>query len=244
VPLLFFLAPFTLLGGWVRRRDPVFWPWLVYGLTLFTFSALLFAVHVPYGMFLHSAVALVPHAYLAGLVGIAVAVDAVARRRTSWDAQRARRVISMMVVGGVVLGSVGGSLVMLRTWRAEMDTRAPIVAGLADAPAADRVMSPDAGAYRYLAGRSGIVTPDDPLDVVEDALRAYGIRWLVLERDHLVPSLRPILAGDLRPDWLSAPLVVVPAPTSADAGADGAAPLPRAALHAVCLDRDDERCPP
>ena len=77
VTAFFVLIPFTLLGAWVRRRDPAFWPWIIYGLTLFAFSALLFAVHVPYGTFLHSAVALVPHAYLAGLIGIAVAVDAV-----------------------------------------------------------------------------------------------------------------------------------------------------------------------
>ena len=83
-------------------------PWIVYGLTLFAFSALLFAVHVPYGTFLHSAVALVPHAYIAALVGIAGAVDWVARRRPSWNPPRARRVFTAMVVGVVVLGSVGG----------------------------------------------------------------------------------------------------------------------------------------
>ena len=38
-------------------------------------------------------------------------------------------------------------------------------------------------------GAPGIVTPDDPLPVIEEALRRYDIRWLVLERDHLVPAL-------------------------------------------------------
>ena len=72
-------------------------------------------------------------------------------------------------------------------------------------------MSADAGAFRYLAGRAGIVTPDDPLPVIEEALRRYDIRWLVLERDHLVPALAPVLAGDVRPSWLSAPTLLVAA---------------------------------
>ena len=109
MPLLGFLAPFTLIGGWLSRRDRAFIPWMVYAITLFAFSALLFAVHVPYGTFLHSAVALLPHAYLAALLGIAAAVRWVARRRPSWDAPRATRVFSAMVVGVVLLGSVVGS---------------------------------------------------------------------------------------------------------------------------------------
>jgi len=245
MPLLVFLVPFLLIGAWLRRIDEAFQPWLVYGITLFAFSALLFAVHVPYGTFLHSAVALVPHAYLAALVGIAAVVDWVAARRPSWNPPRARRVFTGMVVGVVALGSVGGALITLRAWDAEMDVRVAVSAGLSDVPPADRVMSPDAGAYRYLAGRSGIVTPDDPLPVIEQALRTYGIRWLVLERDHLVPALIPVLTGEVRPDWLSPRLLVVPAGagmTATGQGSPGASPLPRAVLHAVCLEPADPRC--
>ena len=244
VPLLVFLAPFTLIGAWLRRRNPAFTPWIVYGLTLFAFSALLFAVHVPYGTFLHSAVALVPHAYIAALVGIAGAVDWVARRRPSWNPPRARRVFTAMVVGVVVLGSIGGSWITLRAWNRETELRKELAVALTDAPTGDRVMSADAGAFRYLAGRAGIVTPDDPLPVIEDALRRYDIRWLVLERDHLVPALAPVLAGDIRPTWLSAPTLVIPADPDLPSGSPtpDASSLPRAAVFAVCLDAADTRC--
>ena len=244
MPLLFFLAPFVVIGAWLRRRDAALQPWLVYGVTLFAFSALLFAVHVPYGTFLHSAVALVPHAYVAALVGIAGAVDWVAARRPSWNPPRARRVFTAMVVGVVALGSVGGGWITLRAWRHEMDQRAPIVAALAQAPAGDRVMSPDAGAYRYLTGHPGVVTPDDPLPVIEDALRRYGVRWLVLETAHLVPALGPVLSGEVRPTWLSAPIVTADAQGRPVTGADPASPSPAAALYAVCLEPGDARCTP
>ena len=214
MPLLLFLAPFTLLGAWLRRREAAFVPWLMYALTLFAFSGLLFAVHVPYGTFLHSAVALLPHAYLLSLVGLGAAVTWIARRRPSWDAPRATRVFSAMVVGVVLLGAVAGTWLTVRVWRAEHDLREQVATALADVPHADRLMSPDAGGYRYLTGREGIVTPDDPLPVVEAALRAYDVRWLVLERDHITSALAPLLAGSQRPAWLSAPVLVVPAPTT------------------------------
>ena len=73
-------------------------------------------------------------------------------------------------------------------------------------------MTPDAGGFRYLTGHPGIVTPEDPLPVVEDALRRYGVRWLVLEHAFSTVALAPVLAGEVRPAWLSAPVAVVPDP--------------------------------
>ena len=108
----------------------------------------------------------------------------------------------------------------------------------------DIVMSPDAGAYRYRGGGAAIVTPDDPLPVVEDAMRLYGVRWLVLEGGHITEALRPLLAaGEERPDWLSAPLVfALLLPRADEKGWSHDEPLPRAALFAVCLEADDGRC--
>ncbi len=243
MPLLAFLVPFTLIGAWLRRRDAAFRPWIAYAITLLASSALLFAVHVPYGTFLHSAVALVPHAYIAALVGVAGAVDWVARRRPSWDPPRARRVFSWMVVAVVAVGSVGASWITLRAWARETDLREELLAALTTASPADRIMSADAGSFRYLSGHPGIVTPDDPLPVIEDALRRYDIRWLILERDHLVPALAPLLSGEVRPGWLSRPLLVVRDDSTAGAGADrAAASLPRGSAYAVCMEPGDRRC--
>jgi hypothetical protein len=69
----------------------------------------------------------------------------------------------------------------------------------------------------------------------------------VLEGDHITAGLRPVLAGETQPPWLSDPLVTV-RPHEADmiAGGTGddpeASTLPAAALYAVCLADDDERC--
>ena len=82
-PLLLVSLPLLLMGAWVERRSRDFAPWFVYAVTLFTFTALVSAVHVPFGTFIHSAVALVPHAYLLALLGTAAVVGVIATRRPS-----------------------------------------------------------------------------------------------------------------------------------------------------------------
>lgn len=237
--LLLFLAPLAAAGAWWRRRDPAFQPWIGYALVLFAASGLVFAVHVPNGTFLHSAVALIPYAYIAALVGIEGIVAAVARRRTTWSAPRATRIFSVMAVAAVAVIAVAATVITARSWQRAQDVAVAIAAPLAEVPAGERLMSSDAGAFWYLAGRGGVVTPEDPLPVVEEALRRYGIRWLILERAFMTRDLAPVLTGEVRPAWLSAPVATVTAP-----GAGTATPsqIPDAALYAVCLTPDDTRC--
>ena len=59
-----------VIGAWRRRRDALFGPFLAYAVLLFAFSAIVSAVHVPGGTFIHSAVALAPHGYVLALEGI------------------------------------------------------------------------------------------------------------------------------------------------------------------------------
>lgn len=246
MPLMGLLVPLLLAGTWVSRRDRDFVPWFIYAIVLFLFTALVSAVHVPYGTFIHSAVALMPHAYLLVMVGVAAVVHSIAARRTHWDAQRATRNLSLMLVGVIAVVSVLATRTTVEVWQEEQDARAEVLAALDElAEPGDVVMSPDAGAYQYHGDWAGIVTPDDPLATIEQALRLYDVRWLALEGAHTVEALEPVLRGQLRPDWLSEPIVVTPPlprteeEVEQDADAD---PAPRAALFAVCLAPADERC--
>lgn len=226
LPLLGILAPFAAAGTWRLRHHPVIAPAIGYGIAMILVAGIVFTVHVPRGNLLHQVAALVPHLMVAVVAGVTVIVEAVARRRPSWDASRAGRTILAMTVTVALLASGAATAASVAAWRREAAARAPILAALASVPAGDRVMSPDPGAYRYHGGRPGILTPYDPLPVIEEAARRYGIRWLAIERGHVVPALVPVWEGTLRPAWLSAPLV-----RTGDA-----------ALYAVCLAPDDERC--
>jgi hypothetical protein len=242
-PMLVLLVPPLLIGIWVSRHSRDFAPWFVYVLALFVFTALVSAVHVPFGTFIHSAVALLPHAYLLVMVGVTTVVGWIAARRSGWDAPRASRNIGFMTVAVVVVVTVFATTGTIDAWKRERGSRTEVLAALEElADPADVIMSPDAGAYQFHGDWAGIVTPDDPLAVVEDALRLYDVRWLVLEGDHPTIGLRPVLKGEVRPRWLSEPLVMVPPVPSEgdDEGTDE--PLPRAALYAVCLEADDQRC--
>ena len=84
------LAPTMVIGAWLRRRSIDYRPFFAYAVILFAFSALVSAVHVPNGTFIHSAIALAPQATILALEGVVVAVAWVAARR-HWNAAQASR---------------------------------------------------------------------------------------------------------------------------------------------------------
>jgi hypothetical protein len=130
------------------------------------------------------------------------------------------------------LGAAAATWKATGGWEAEAEVRRAASADLtAVARSGDLLMSADPGAYRYYAGLGGIVTPADPLGIVERAMRAYGIRWLVLERAHIVDAFAPLyLETSPLPPWLG---LVIDGPP-----ADG---LPAYRVYAVCLSPDDVR---
>lgn len=228
------LLPFMLIGGWARRRSVEFGPFLTYAAILFAFSALVSAVHVPGGTFIHSAVALAPHAYVLALEGIAVAVAWIAIRRQAWNREVATRLFVTAAVGFTVLASIPAALGVHARWDRERTERRAIAAALSLAGAAPdaRLMTLDAGGYRYHTGHGGVVTPNDPIETIREVAIAYRIEWLVIERDDAVPALAPIFTGGARPPWIGPRLIGIPGPGGETS----------AAIYPVCASPADVRC--
>jgi hypothetical protein len=223
-----------VIGAWSRRRSVWFGPVFVYAFLLFTFSALVSAVHVPGGTFIHSAVALVPHTFILVLEGVAVAVGWIATRRRAWNRATATRLFSGATVGFGVILTIVVSFTVHAGWaqkRSDREALATALALVADADA--RVMSIDAAGIEYVSGHGGVVSPNDPIDTIRDVADAYRIEWLILERDSIVAAVAPVLTGTSRPAWIGSPALTIPA-------ADGG--VPRAALYPVCLSPSDPRC--
>jgi len=185
-------------------------------------------------------VALLPHTALLTIAGIGAAVGWVARRRATWNVRQATTIFG---AGAVAIAVVAGGVQTLATaghWHDARTFDDQLVAALADAPQTDVVMSADPGAIWYLSGHPGVVTPADSLPTVEQAMRSYNVRWLVLESDNIMPALEPVLAGQVQPAWLSRPVAVIGTRASnAQAPNAGA---PRGAVYAVCLAPGDSRC--
>ena len=103
-----------VIGAWRRRRDALFGPFLGYAVLLFAFSAIVSAVHVPGGTFIHSAVALAPHGYVLALEGIVAWRGAGSPPGgKGWDATSAARVF------------VGGAVALRRARRRRRRERGP-----------------------------------------------------------------------------------------------------------------------
>ena len=237
------LVPFMLVGGWLRRRSVDFSPALAYAAILFAFNALFFAVHVPGGTFIHSAIGLAPHSYVLVMEGIAASVGWVAARRRGWNVDQATRFFSGATVAFAVVVAIVASLTTQAGWATRVADHQFAAAALdaAGAPLTDRVMSIDVSGTRYWSGRGGVVLVNDPLATIEQVARAYQVRWLILERDDTVAAVAPILDGAARPAWIGPPIASRPA-----AASPGGAALPAGAVdlavYPVCTVGGDTRC--
>jgi 4-amino-4-deoxy-L-arabinose transferase-like glycosyltransferase len=201
------LAPFVVVGAWVRRRSLDFGPFFAYAALLFAFSALVSAVHVPGGTFIHSAVALAPYSYILALVGVGATVAWFGRRRAGWDPQPTARLATVALVGVVLVGALASVGVVHAGWGAGRDRLLAVKDALdaAGAPQTALVMSIDSAATRYWTGRGGVVLVNDPLETIGEVASAYNIDWLVLDRG-AVDTTTPILDGN-RPDWVGEPIL-------------------------------------
>jgi hypothetical protein len=237
------LAPFILIGAWARRRSMEFGPFFVYAALLFAAAGLLFAVHVPYGTFLHSAVALVPFTFILAFEGALLASKWMVRHRPGWTEEGAARLFLIAAVASVVFTAGAFTALALPGWNTERDNL--IAAGKAideaGAPRTDLVLSADPGGIEYFTGHGGVVTPNDSLEVIHQVAIDYHIRWLVLERAHIVDPMVPVIEGKTQPDWIGGAVLVVPytGPKSGDAAADAA---PAMVVLAVCTQAGDTRC--
>ena len=237
------LAPFVAIGAWARRRSVDFGPSFAYAAILFAASGLIFAVHVPYGTFLHSAVALVPFTFILAFEGAVLASQWAARHRPAWTEEGAARLFLVAAVGSVAVNAVAFTALALPAWEADHDNR--IAAGhaldVAGASATDRLLSADPAGFKYYTDRGGVVTPNDSLDVIHEVAVDYDIRWLVLERAHIVDPLVPVIESKERPAWIGQAVFTIPftGPKSGDAVLDG---VPALAIYPVCTRAGDARC--
>ena len=229
------LVPFIVWGAWLRRRSDDLLPWFLYVAIMFLGAMLLFPLHVPGGAFIHSAVGMGPYAYILALEGVGALVLAIARRRPNWDPARATPLFSWVIVGLVVASGFLFAPVVQAGWKADAAPRIALASEMDKMGIAfdDRLMSIDAGGFKYFTGRGGVVSPDDPIDTIRDVADAYGIHWLILERGATVEALRPVLESDTRPAWIGPAVFTV-------AAADGG--VPSLALYPVCTDVAAQPC--
>jgi dolichyl-phosphate-mannose-protein mannosyltransferase len=228
------LVPFLAIGAIGRRHSRDFGPWFVYSFVAFAGATFLYPLHVPGGAFIHTAIGLQPHAAILSMEGVLLAVGWLAGRRRQWEPGTAGTVFVWGVTAIVIATAVIFTQPVHAGWDATRQPRLALAANLQrlGVNPEDRLLSIDAGGYKYWTDLGGVVTPDDPIEVIESVARAYRARWLVVERSDAARALAPVLAGE-RPPWIGPPVFEVAHPAGG---------LPQLAFYPVCVTEVDTRC--
>jgi hypothetical protein len=166
---------------------------------------------------------------------VLILVGWIAGRRRLWEQGAAGSFFVWGIVALTIATAVVFTPSVYAAWDASRQPRIALAAELdrMGVPATDRLLSIDAAGMKYWTGRPGVVTPDDPIDVIESVARAYDTRWLVVERNDAARALGKVLAGE-RPPWIGPPAWVYP---PGSAGSDV-----RLALYPLCPGSDVSAC--
>jgi hypothetical protein len=228
------LLPFLIIGAIARRSSKDFGPWFVYTFVAFAGATILYPLHVPGGAFIHTAIGLAPHAAILSIEGVLIFVSWIAGRRRHWEEGAAGSFFVWGIVALVIASAVVFTPAVYAGWNTARVPRQELAAELdrMGVLRTDRLLSIDAAGMKYWTGRPGVVTPDDPIEVIESVAKAYKTDWLVVERNDAARALGPVLAGT-RPPWIGPPVFNVP---SSDGG------LPTLALFPLCLGSDVSAC--
>jgi hypothetical protein len=192
VGCVIFLAPFVLLAWRAAATRPesrdLVRPLLWYVVALYGAMALLYTFPGQRGGLFHSTAALWPWLMALAPTGIAIGVEAVARRRAAWNARQATRVFT---AGAVVLAI----LVSVAAGARERDEAPVISEGYREVatvlPAGTTIAVRDPAAFYYQTGLSAIVVPNEPPAGLLAAAAAYDVAYVLLDESTPLP-LRPV----------------------------------------------------
>ena len=203
----------SFVGGmWAFRRRSELAPFLVYFVSIFVLMGGLFTFHAPQSAWYHSSPAWLGFGLPLALAGIPPTANAVGR---FWPFLRRPQTHAFLgaigVVAAIVL-SVLGSLNLWNIWvsNRERDLTAAsffLERGLTD----DVVMTREAAMLNLMTGNPAVSFPLDPYPVIEEVVRAYDVKWVVVTqlRDELRAPLGLWDGGAAvdqdgnRADWLA-----------------------------------------
>jgi hypothetical protein len=187
---LIFLAPLMAIGLWRLRRDRLFRPAIIYLVLLYLAMTLAFTFVGDRGGLFHSSAALMPFLCAAAPIGLEALIDAIARRRQTWNTQAANRVFgagsvalaaifSAAIVWGRVIGSDWN-----KTDAAYREAGARL-AGQGDSDSI--VVANNPPGFTYHTGHPSIVIPNGDVETLLAAARRFGAKWLVLDANRPAP---------------------------------------------------------
>lgn len=170
-----------LAGLWFERRRGELAPFAVYWIVMFVAMGVVFTFHAPHGAYFHSAAAWLPFAFPMAMAAVGPGLTGLGRAWAFLKRPPTHRFVEIAGLAGAIVLSLVGSLTLYRLWE-ESHQRDLLAAGyLADnGLAGDTVLYGDPASLWHLSGNPGVAAPFDPYPVIEEVVRAYGVRWVVV----------------------------------------------------------------
>lgn len=174
---------FFAAGLWMARRRRELLPFVVYFVAMFVVMALIFTFHAPKGAFYHSAPAWLPFALPMAVAAVPAASTAAGRYWHFLGRAATHRFLLVVGLLGAIVLSLVGSAALYAQWAGSRlldETAGGYFSShhLTDAV----VMSDDPASLWQVSHNPGVPFPFDPYPVVERAIRAYGVQWVVVTR--------------------------------------------------------------
>lgn len=172
---------FFFAGLWRERRRGAMAPFLVYWVVVFVAMGAIFTFHAPHGAYYHSAAAWLPFAFPMAVAATGPTLTTLGRAWAFLRRPQTHRFVEIAALAGAIVLSLIGSALLYQGWESshERDVAAAEYlesAGLTD----DVVLYGDPASLWHLSANPGVAAPFDPYPVVEEVVRAYDVRWVIV----------------------------------------------------------------
>jgi hypothetical protein len=185
-----FLFPLALIGGWQLRRHRLV-QWVgIYTLLLTIFMGIVFGVVAERAVFFHAGPSLLPFMHALAVVGLDRSVDWLAVRRPHWNAYRVKQVLAVeLLILAIGLSSYIYYVQVLRNdaWNQVNALYPTIATWIKEQDPAAIVMIGNPPAYSYFGGGLSAMVTNEDVEITLEAIRHYGVDYLVLDRNHPIP---------------------------------------------------------
>jgi hypothetical protein len=172
---------FFLAGIWQERRRPEVAPFILYWVVMFTAMGAIFTFHAPHGAFYHSAAAWLPFAFPTGVAATAPTLTALGRVWAFLRRPATHRFVEIAALLGAVALSLIGSASLFQLWENSHQREVAAADYLAEAGLTeDVVMYGDPASLWHLTRNPAVPAPFDSYPVIEDVVRGYSVRWVIV----------------------------------------------------------------